>query len=136
MEGIIIRKLLIVLVCVGALLAISAPAYASSGYATYYDGVMGASGDYLNSGDYHTCAVNMNWDGSPVIPFGTELGLYHNGYYSYCYVTDVGGMSWYGRTLDLHTPVFGELAPYSQGVISVDYWVISYDPGWYYSKQY
>lgn len=130
-----LRKLLAMLVCAIGLLAIAAPAYAETGYATYYDGVMGASGDYLNVGDYHTCAVNMNYDGSPVIPFGTKLGLYYNGIYSYCYVTDVGGMSWYGYSLDLHTPVADELGITYIGVAPVEYWVESYDPTWYYGKQ-
>lgn len=131
-----LRKLLVMLVFVGGLLAISAPAYASTGYATYYDGLMGASGDYLNTGDYHTCAVGMDYYGNPLISFGTKLGLEYGGNYSYCYVTDVGGMASVGYALDLHTPVFGELAPYSQGVADVNYWVESTDAGWYYGKQY
>lgn len=103
--------------------------------ATWYD----LSGNYTASGDilgYYdlTCASPLNYDGTPVYPFGTLLQVTDNetGASVVCEVTDTGDMALYGIALDLNvgTMLALGLDP-AQGVYDVSITYVGLDDGYY-----
>lgn len=108
----------------------------SAELATYYDGTLTASGDYMHSGNPYTCATPL-YPGTvtPVYPLGSKL-LISDGVRAHtCRVTDTGGMSLDG--IDLSYPL-GEYFGLTngQGVAYVSVTYLGRDPGWYYGRQY
>lgn len=107
---------LFVVLSIAAISASEAHAYPE--WTSYYDpaleGNLTASGEPYSPYLY-TCA-SYEYD------FGTTLYLYSDGYYSWCYVNDLGPAAWTTNTLDVSGVVAEELGMVYEG----EDWVLIY----------